>query len=150
MKTNAVFPRLLKSVWMLAALLPFTTGLACGKQGGRTQVIPVRGRVLWQGKPLANALVVLHPQNTAQLASLRPVAHADDSGSFELTTYEEGDGAPVGDYAVTIEWRRPAREQDKDPPANQLPARYSRPDSTPLHVTIDKNTSELPALEVKR
>src|SRR6516225_10019194 len=101
------FSSSLKNLWVLAALLPLATGLACGKQAGHVRVMPVHGRVFWRGKPLANALVILHPQNTAELAGLRPLAHADQTGSFELTTYDEGDGAPAGDYAVTIEWRRP-------------------------------------------
>jgi hypothetical protein len=144
------FVCLAKNFGLGAALLGLTTCLGCGKQSARAPVVPVHGRVLWQGKPLAHALVVLHPQNKAELGALRPVAHADDGGSFELTTYEDGDGAPVGDYAVTVEWRRLARAEDKDPPRNELPNRYSRPDSTPLHLTIDKGTSELPALELKR
>jgi hypothetical protein len=63
------FVCLAKDFGLGAALLGLTTCLGCGKQSARAPVVPVHGRVLWQGKPLAHALVVLHPQNKAELGS---------------------------------------------------------------------------------
>jgi hypothetical protein len=133
----------------LLALLPLC-GVACAHDDGRPPVYPAHGQVLWEGKPLPGALVLLHPQNQPELAKLRPIAYTAADGTFEFTTFEKGDGAPAGEYTVTVEWRRPAREEDELPPANSLPHRYSQPDSTPLRLQINQGTNELPALELKR
>jgi len=133
----------------LVALLPLVSGPGCGKQAGRTPVFPATVRSCGRASAGERARHSAS-RNAAGLERVRPVAHANEGGFFDLTTYEEGDGAPAGQYAVTVEWRRPARAEDNAPPANQLPARYSRPDSTPLHVRIDAGTNELPPLELKR
>ena len=39
--------------------------------------------------------------------SLRPRSTSGSDGTFQITTYEPGDGAPPGEYAVGITWRGP-------------------------------------------
>src|SRR5688572_2850728 len=79
----------------IAALLIATTG--CGDGVARIPTHRAQGQVLWEGKPLANAFVVLHPESP-DLVPAR--ASTDASGNFTLTTFDTGDGAPAGDYKV--------------------------------------------------
>src|SRR6516162_2916123 len=78
----------------------------CGQ--GRKTVYPVYGKVLTAGeKPAEGALVVFHPLGAATTESTKPLAYVKNDGSFALTTYTQADGAPEGEYAITIEWRPP-------------------------------------------
>ena len=49
----------------------------------------VHGQVLWEGRPLADALVVLHRLDR-QGRNLT-AEHTDPTGRFEMTTYHLGD-----------------------------------------------------------
>jgi hypothetical protein len=71
--------------------------------GQRLKIVPVKGKLLIGGKPAARANVVLH--STDPHVVVRPVTFTEADGSFRLMTYKADDGAPVGDYVVTIFWR---------------------------------------------
>jgi hypothetical protein len=71
----------------------------CG--GELPEVAPVRGVVTFDGQPLPkfkNAAVIFTPQQGRTAKSI--IAPAD--GSFELTTYETGDGARIGTHSVSV------------------------------------------------
>jgi hypothetical protein len=98
---------------LLAALLSPTAALlgSCGEPtaAGRVPVHQARGRVLYKGRPLADALVVLRPADpAAPLAgggaspTPRPTGRTDREGAFRLHTYAAADGAPAGAYRVGI------------------------------------------------
>jgi hypothetical protein len=74
----------------LAALL----GTSCGP--GRTPVHPVSGQVFFAGKPTPGAVVVFHPVGTEDPQGPRPSGKVQEDGSFSLTTFTPGDGAPEG------------------------------------------------------
>jgi hypothetical protein len=72
-----------------------------------------------------------------------------------LTTYDQGDGAPAGDYGVTVEWwlssataRTP--EGDSRPPTNRLPARYARVETSKLRVRIAAETNQIPVIQLSK
>ena len=61
-------------------------------------IVPVKGTVLLDGKPLEGAAVLFHPK-----ADERPaVGVTDKRGMFQLTTRSQGDGAHVGLNKVSI------------------------------------------------
>src|SRR5262245_8983656 len=62
----------------------------------------VRGKVLYQGKPIKNAVVSFHPKNDDPHA-LRPTGFTDENGVFTLSTQSNA-GAPAGEYLVTVVW----------------------------------------------
>jgi hypothetical protein len=90
----------------------------------RKSTQPVQGKVLLDGRPIAGAYVSF----SQQLKGPGP-AHADamteGDGAFTLSTYTANDGAPAGDYAVTVTWRRPLFTADGKPGPNSLPERYA-------------------------
>ena len=86
----------------LAARIIITlAGLAlCGCNGSSAELAKVRGRVEYDGKPLPkfdHAAVVLTPTG-GRLA--KGVIASD--GTFQLTTYKDGDGAVVGTAKVSV------------------------------------------------
>jgi hypothetical protein len=104
----------------------------------RVATIPVSGLVRFEGKPLAGARVVLHPIRPAE-GIPRPVGVTDASGMFRLRTFVTDDGAPLGDYRVTVSCRGPyaGKEEDRDELAPELlPPKYTSPLTTEILVGI--------------
>jgi hypothetical protein len=128
----------------LAALCP-----ACAKSG-RKPVYPVQGQVLVKGRPAAQAQVTFHPLDGGPDA-VRPVGHVDEHGRFRLTTYGDGDGAPEGEYRVTVQWflATRARGSDEYQSVNYLPARYGRAETSGLRATITRGDNNLPTIDLK-
>src|SRR5688572_19943431 len=88
-----------------SALIALVALTGCGKAEKRVTVVPVSGNILFRGKPPAGAQIVLHPVSGATSdAIVAPVGLVKDDGSFQISTYAEGDGAPAGDYTATIQW----------------------------------------------
>jgi hypothetical protein len=110
-------------------LLPL---LGCRQHPERRKVYPARGAVFYNGKPAAGAVVRLHASQSASILALGLVR---PDGSFALTTYESGDGAPAGRNRVSVSWRRQGLEEDQTGPA-LIPQRYFSPESSGLEVEI--------------
>jgi hypothetical protein len=133
----------------LTALGLVGVAIACTScsQDKRVPVFPVTGQVWFAGKPTPRALLVFHPvvEN-----SMRPLGTVDEDGTFTLTTYEQGDGAPAGDYTVTVEWRRLATVDDDQRPPNRLPARYLNPKSSGISARVSEGDNVLPPIQLTR
>jgi len=71
--------------------------------------VSVRGQVLYKGQPIEGAVVTFHPQGVDEMKALRPSGLTDKDGNFTLST-ASSEGAPVGDYIVTINWNKPAEQ----------------------------------------
>jgi hypothetical protein len=65
---------------------------------------PVRGTVTIDGQPFTGGKVMFAPAATGEQRKTGKPAFGllAADGSFELTTYEEGDGAVVGEHWVTL------------------------------------------------
>ena len=114
-------------------------------------VHPVKGRALFEGQPMSGANVVLHPSSSSKVpAELRPRGSVAADGTFALSTFDPNDGAPSGDFVITVVWSKPVvvdGETQFGP--NLAPATYSKPESSPLKITIAPGTKELKPLELK-
>lgn len=119
------------------------------RDGSRLSLSPVTGRVLVDGAPAEGASVVFHPLDPKQDVKPRGAVGAD--GTFKLTTYLPGDGAPSGDYKVTVEWYKliETPQGDPTPGPNLLPSEWSKPETTVHKVTVSGST-ELPPFQVTR
>jgi hypothetical protein len=114
-------------------------------------VHPVRGQVLLNGKPVPQAVVTFHATGAAAGQEPAPSAQTDEQGYFRLTSYASGDGAPEGEYAVTVTWFRsyptgPA--PDDSTTANFLPPRYANPARSQLRAVVHAGDNELPPIQV--
>ena len=82
--------------------------LAAGCGGGKDlrKTYPVTGTVTINGAPAEpGVLVLLHPQFTeTDKYPIHPRGETKEGGAFQITTYNTDDGAPEGEYVVTIEW----------------------------------------------
>src|SRR5689334_14711116 len=105
---------------------------SCSKGPKQKPVFPVQGKVLFKGKPIAPAVVVFHSKNPGQTE--HPVGKSRQDGVYKLSTYSDKDGAPVGEYAVTVTWSPLVTSPDGESEAgpNRLPPRYEKPESSGL------------------
>lgn len=131
----------------LLALSLFVGG--CGEaEPERVATYPVEAVVTFQGKPIPGAFVVLHPkQPLADVPTPRASVNAD--GVLTVTTFNGGDGAPAGEYIVTVEWYKPIKNgADVVPGPNVLPPKYASPKTSDLLITISADTNQLPPIDL--
>ena len=106
---------------------------------------PVQGMVTVQMKPAKNAVVVLRPISPGPLKDLLPHAEVSPDGVFRIGTYAANDGAPAGDYIVTITW--PASRTDPKTgdviSEDLLMGRYNHPAKSQWTITIKPGNNEL-------
>lgn len=111
---------------------------------------PVKGTVYFEGAPTPDAQVAFHLVNPDKKAPTRTGdAFVDADGSFVLSSYNANDGAPTGEYLVTVVWRQPWLDAQGRPGPNILPERYSKPDTTDLRVRVKDGSNAL-VLELKK
>lgn len=133
----------MRRVWMAVLLVPLA---GCGAAPARPACHPVRGQVLVNGRPAVEALVVFHPQGALAGQGQRPVAYTNSQGRFTVTTWEASDGAPAGDYQVTVEWRAevPVGEERERRGRLLIPEKYLRPETSGLKATVREGANDLP------
>jgi len=143
--------------------LPAALGCSGGDPAGRVAVHPARGRVLYRGKPLADALVVFRPEATAAgpagAGVPQPTGRTDAEGNFLLHTYLGDDGAPAGPYLVGVtvspafsETRNVMRKDAAEPVpravADAVAARYADPGRSGLKAEIKPAENAIPAFRL--
>lgn len=119
----------------------------CGRGERRVPVFKTSGSVVRaDGSAVPNALVVLHATGAASTVP-KPRGTTDEQGRFQLTTYEVDDGAPEGQFTITVEqW---IRDDPNLPPSNHLVATLAKPESSGLQATISQGINEIPSLTVQ-
>ncbi len=149
---------------LAAAALCFIEG--CGGDSGpeRPTVAPVKGTVNYQGQPLAGATVSFYGPGSG----VPSTGVSNEQGVFELTTYEQGDGAPIGENTVTvtkfeggadstsagdpmqiIQGGAPPTTAGTPPPLKALvPEHYGNTVTTPLKVTVEEGKENTPTLNL--
>jgi hypothetical protein len=115
---------------------------------GRVRVYRAHGKADFEGKPMSRATVILHPVNAGSSHFPLPCATVREDGTFAIGTYGKGDGAPAGEYKVTVQWVIPVGGNPV--PMNVLPAKYSDAQSSDLTVRIKSGSNTLPPLQFTR
>ena len=84
--------------------LCFLLGAAVGCNQSKYEISPVSGIVKVANQPLAGAKVLFAPvAKEGSAEGGKPAfGRTESDGSFHLTTYQDGDGAIVGEHWVTI------------------------------------------------
>lgn len=79
----------------------------------RPAIHRVAGKLYVNGAPAGNASIAFHPIGAHALQIYRPVGCSKPDGSFSLMTYSLDDGAPEGEYTVTVLWIDPTQPYDE-------------------------------------
>ena len=143
----------LRGAWLTSALVFGVVGCGGGETGLKVTAFPVKGKVTFDGQPAAGAFVVFHPRTAAKPGEevLKPRATVQPDGAFTLSTASDGDGAPAGEYDVTVQWTKPVKQgPDLVAGPNVIPKAYAEPATTPLHVTVRDSDNALEPFAITR
>ena len=128
---------------LLAGFVLALPAVGCGK--AKPATAPVTGRVLLDGKPVADAAVMFEPVDGGVPAR----GSTSGDGGFTLSTFARDDGALVGRHRVSISKfvtegmaaNELGLEAAPGPPGLQpkaaLPARYADPKTSGLEATVE-------------
>ena len=101
---------------MFIALGAFVGAMGCG-DASKPKALPAGGKVIVKGLKVVpvGALVVFHPKDPGfeKIMSGKPFGKVGQDGTFKLTSFETGDGAPAAEYGVTIVWNAAAGGENK-------------------------------------
>lgn len=101
----------------------------CGSGGDKVQTNKVKGKVTYNGSPVAGATVTFSPQEKGTPAAL---GITDAQGVYTLTTYDSGDGAAAGLYKVLVYKVSQAEAPASNAPAHD-PTGAGGPSAPPAH-----------------
>lgn len=125
--------------------------VGCSQEPPRAPTYPVRGAVKFNGQPTPGAFIVLHPKAPVDPPAPNPTGYVDAQGQFVLHTYGADDGAPEGEYDVTIRWQKPVeKDGELAPGPNVLPVQYANPQKSNITVQIAAGENQLPPIDIRR
>lgn len=126
------------------ALLLISCG--CGKtrnKDGQLPVFPVQGSITFQGEPLAFANITLIPVDESAARKQRASAGvSDEDGNFSLSTYDVNDGAPEGQYYITVSCENREAKKISGEYPELLPVRYQSPSASRLTASVIDGDNE--------
>ncbi len=122
-----------------------------GEEPYRKKTTVVRGSITVDGvppdSPLAITCVPVDGMDKENPSITR--AMSDDLGNFELSTYEQGDGIPEGEYVLTFVWGKMDLISRNYGGPDKLGGKYAKPESSGIKLSvkgsepIDMGTIEL-------
>jgi hypothetical protein len=151
---------------LLLAVCGTALFLGCGPTiGDHPPVYPVKGKVLFRGKPISAGVVIYEleggdsaPSNQSQpRGPLRATGRIEADGSFELIAFQGALGVPEGNYKVGIssiaarseanllESAKSAKKGD----SNVLQGRYADPKTSGLRDQVFKDHTNEPTFDLK-
>ncbi len=117
----------------------------CGD--GLPRTYPCKGMVRVNGKPVKDARVAFYYQGDLGGRTIVPMAWTEEDGSFVLSTFRSEDGAPAGDYEVTIIWPQYRNMRSGDGP-DRLQGRFADGKKGGLRAQVEAKDNELPPFEL--
>ncbi len=115
----------------------------CGSSD-RLPTAPVRGKVIYNGKPLEFGAVLFVPEKGKSAEGL-----IQSDGTFVLSTYGTRDGAVIGKHKVAIICNETQRPGFKPPPGQEMPAgkplipeKYMNYETSGLTAEVTKGSNE--------
>ena len=129
-----------------AAALGAVAGCS-GRDPRQKACYPVEGQVLVKSQPAAGAIVAFQPAsggNPQEWYAGYPLATVGADGTFHVVTYGNQDGAPAGEYIVTIVWpgERDPKDEEASPP-DKLNGQYADPTKSPLKAKVENGPTKL-------
>jgi len=132
---------------MLDGILPSDLKVPDSEEKGvvvkRQPTHPVEGTLTIDGQPFAGATITFHRFNKATEKFVSVCnGRSEERGRFQITTYYRFDGAPVGEFAVTVT-KAEGVDEEGNPVKNLLPAKYGTAAKSPLKVTIKAGANDV-------
>lgn len=127
-------------------LLVFVSG--CGEQKGWLKTYQVKGKVQVDGKAVKGVVLTFHPRNQNPERTHFASGKTDENGEFVLTTFKPDDGAPAGEYDVTIIWPKRKNPLTLSWEGDKLNGHYATKEKAGIHITIEEQDQELPPFEL--
>lgn len=127
--------------------------LGCQGAGDSLPLVPFDGEVRLNGKPIVGASVVFHPLDPSR-TFVAPAGTTDQEGKFRLTSVKDFDGAPAGEYKVSVTWFRslgnPSKVQEGDETVrNFLPSYLANPDTSRLVASVGREISQSKTFDLR-
>jgi hypothetical protein len=133
---------------LLAAGALAALAAGCGKKG--PVLYPVKGSVRINGEPARDVNIMFTPVTPPEggATPLSPAAVTGEDGSFRLMSFKPGDGAPAGDYQVTVIF--PMNRFSKHLSGiDRLKGKFANPKTSGLAAKVEPKSNELPPFELK-
>lgn len=126
-------------------LIAFT---GCADDEWHAETVPATGQVTVNGEFPVGAIIRLHPVNEAvDKRASRPSGIVGEDGTYTLTTYEFGDGAPAGEYTFTLYWPKDPRIGGLSP--DRLLNLYATPKTSPLKIRVATDGAPLEPIAIE-
>jgi len=134
---------------LLAAGVLLGLMIGCGKHRGVT-LYPVKGSVQINGEPAKDVNVMFTSVTPIEVDGniLSPSAVTEEDGSFRLMSFDPEDGAPAGDYQITVIY--PMNRFNKNLSGiDRLKGKFSNPKTSGLTAKVEAKKNELPVINIK-
>jgi hypothetical protein len=124
--------------------------LACASCGESSNLHPVSGTVVYQGKPAAGAAVFFYRRGGDSLNEHTIMGIVQEDGSFTLVCGADGKGAPAGEYDVLIQWKHDLNQPKGLARKGQdrLKGRYADRKRPRLQALVKAEATHLPPFEL--
>lgn len=134
-----------KQIAAFSAVLSMLLLVGCGGNAtDQKPVAEVKGVVSYEGKPLERGQIIFFPEFGAKIGQ----GQIQPDGSYELTTYESGDGALLGKHQVAIISERDMEgvlpedaEADQEP--SLIPTKYNLQKTSGLTAEVKEGGNEI-------
>jgi hypothetical protein len=136
---------------VLVIALTVVSSIGCGRaKDERVPVFPVHGQIHFKGHAPNGAFIVLHPKNGATSKAPMPRATVCADGAFAFSTYDGADGAPEGEYVLTVQWNKHVKQgNDVVSGPNVLPPKYASPQTSDIKVTVAAIENQLKPIQLR-
>lgn len=142
------------SLFRLAAAALAVAALAaasCNRTPARKPTYPTEGKLLINGQPAGGVTLFLYSTDPNETEPTRPFATTEPDGTFALTTSAAKDGAPAGEYVVTVIYEpldSPLARPRGKPPV--IDKKYADPKTSPLRARVEAQPmNALPPIDLK-
>lgn len=124
----------------------------CEKRIKRLPVYQVSGKILVNGQPAEHAQISLQPTKTHAQGErvIIPNAVALADGTFNVGTYTGSDGAPLGEYSITVIWPTVTIDGGEEVYGpDRLKGLYRLPDNPLPKFTVREGDNEIPTIDIR-
>jgi hypothetical protein len=116
----------ISAIALTALILSLLQGCGSNTTSVEGLTVPVKGKIIYKGKPLTAGTVVFEPEDAGRDAH----GKIQSDGTFELSTYKTGDGAVRGPHRVAVEHNL------------KIPVKYKNVSSSKIEVEVTDKKSE--------